>query len=149
MSVLDDVDAVRSTVTQVAHHIDRKQWTELRGLFAAEVGTDYTSLFGGTPVLQSGDALIAGWRGALEKVQTQHLLGPIEVRVSGQGAAASCHVRALHRAERAPGGALWEVLGHYRFTLAREDAGWRIAAMVLETFAQTGNTRLLAEAAAS
>ena len=56
---VDEADSVRSVVTGVAHHIDAKRWAELRALYADEVRTDYTSLFGGEPQTQSGDALIA------------------------------------------------------------------------------------------
>src|SRR5262245_28750097 len=145
---VERADSVRSVVTGVAHHIDGKRWAELRALYADEVRTDYTSLFGGEPQTQSGDALIAGWSGVLETVTTQHLLGPVEVDLDGPRATARCHVRALHHAKGAPGGEVWEVLGHYVFTLVREGEGWVISAMTLETFAQTGNSRLLAEAAA-
>jgi hypothetical protein len=144
---VEEADSVRRVVTGVAHHIDGKQWAELRALYADEVRTDYASLFGGEPQMQSGDALIAGWSGVLETVATQHLLGPIDVAFDGPGATARCHVRALHHATGAPGGDLWEVLGHYVFTLLREGEAWRISGMALETFAQTGNARLLAEAA--
>ena len=141
-------DDVRSVIAGVVHDIDAKRWRELRARFAAEVDTDYTSLFGGEPVRQAGDALIAGWRSVLAGVATQHLLGPIEVHVVGERATAECHVRALHHVAGAPGGELWEVLGHYRFELARERAGWAIARMALDTLVQTGNRQLLAEAAA-
>jgi len=145
---VEGADSVRSVVIGVAHHIDAKRWAELRALYADEVRTDYTSLFGGEPQTQSGDTLIAGWSGLLETVATQHLLGPIDVDLDGPRATARCHVRALHHAKGAPGGELWEVLGHYVFTLVREGEGWTISGMTLETFAQTGNTRLLAEAGA-
>jgi hypothetical protein len=39
-----DLDEVRSVVARVAHCIDRKQWADLRVLFASEVETDYTFL---------------------------------------------------------------------------------------------------------
>lgn len=145
----DEQEAVRRVVADVAHFIDKKRWVELRSLYADQVSTDYTSLFGGTPQKQAGDALIAGWRGVLEKVQTQHLLGPILVDSNGETATARCHVRALHRATGAPSGEQWEVLGHYVFTLARAGSNWKITAMTLETLLQTGNAKLLAEAAAA
>jgi hypothetical protein len=146
MTHLEEAEAVRSVVASVAHHIDAKRWNDLRALYADEVETDYTSLFGGTVQRQPGDALIPVWQGALGKVATQHLLGPIDVRVSGSTATASCHVRALHQAKGAPGGDEWEVLGHYLFDLTRGAAGWKIARMKLETLLQTGNRNLLAEA---
>ena len=139
-------DAVRATITAVAHHIDAKRWTELRALYAADVDTDYTSLFGGTPQRQSGDALVAGWHSVLANVITHHLLGPIDVRIDGSTAHAATHVRAMHFAASAPGGAQWEVLGHYVFELARDESGWRITGMTLETMLQLGNSSLLAEA---
>ncbi len=143
-----DLEAVRVTVGSVAHHIDSKRWTDLRSLYAGDVETDYTSLFGGTPQRQTGDALIAGWRGVLEKVATQHLLGPIEAHIAGSTARARCHVRALHLARGAPGGEQWEVLGHYLFDLSREESGWKITRMTLEMLLQTGNAKLLSEASA-
>ena len=143
----EESEAVRSIVASVAHHIDAKRWSELQALYAAEVETDYTSLFGGTPQTQPSETLIGGWRGVLANVRTQHLLGPVTVATSGATATARCHVRALHQIAGAPGGDEWEVLGHYVFELARQQDGWRIRRMKLETLAQTGNRNLLAEAA--
>jgi hypothetical protein len=147
MASYEEGEAIRAVVANVAHHIDAKRWSELRALYAAEVVTDYTSLFGGTPQKQAGDALIAGWRGVLQKVATQHLLGPIEIAVSSDAATARCHVRAMHHAAGAPSGETWEVLGHYVFELSRAGGGWVIAKMTLETLLQVGNAKLLAEAA--
>lgn len=143
-----DNEAVHRVVTSVAHDIDAKQWNQLRSLYANEVETDYTSLFGGTPQVQSGDNLIDGWKSVLANVATQHLLGPITVDVSGPNATASCHVRAMHYGQGAPGGEHWEVLGHYRFELALEGTSWKIRKMTLLTQMQTGNANLLTESAA-
>ena len=148
MTEREQADSVRDVVAGVVHHIDMKRWDELRALYADEVRTDYTSLFGGTPQVQSGDALIAGWRGVLEKVKTQHVLGPIVVEFEGAGTTARCHVRAMHYAPLAPSGEHWEVLGHYVFSLKSGPSGWKISEMKLETLLQTGNPKLLAEAAA-
>jgi hypothetical protein len=52
-------------IARVAHEIDLKAWPMLRALYADQVETDYTSLFGGTPQRQRGDDLIAGWRRVL------------------------------------------------------------------------------------
>ena len=138
---------VERTVLLLVHHIDRKRWSELRSLFGREVLTDYTSLFGGAPVRQAADALIDSWRAALGQVVTQHLLGPIDVQLEAAGhASAACHVRALHYAGRATSGSEWEVLGHYLFELQREQTGFKIVSLTLETFHQTGNRALLSQA---
>ncbi len=149
MNLAVDLEAVRTTVASVAHDIDAKNWAALQALYAAEVETDYTSLFGGAPTKQANQTLISGWRTVLERVATQHLLGPIVVRVEGERATARCHVRAMHHASGAASGEAWEVFGHYVFELARdrdEPGIWRITRMKLETLLQTGNNKLLQEA---
>lgn len=142
----NESELVRATITRVLHFIDAQRWDALRALFADEVETDYTSLFGGEPRREPSEALIGGWRRALETVVTQHLLGPIDVVVEGDRAHARCHVRAAHFAESAKSGNTWEVLGHYVFDLGRGREGWCITRMKLETFLQLGNRRLLEEA---
>lgn len=136
-------EAIQEVIVRVSHHIDHKQWPELRSLYAATVRTDYTSLFGGEAQHVPGDGLIEGWRRLLTPIVTQHHLGPIEVSVSGASATARCHVRGYHFAKGAPGGDEWMVAGHYVFQLGKEEAGWKIREMTLEALYQTGNTGLL------
>lgn len=141
-----DSAAISSTVAAVPQHIDGKQWTELRSLYASQVRTDYTSLFGGAPQDQAGDALVEAWRKLLTPIVTQHLLGPITVEVKGSEAIARCHVRGYHYVKGAAGGDEWMVAGHYVFELSKQNDAWRIHGMKLETFYQTGNLQLLAVA---
>jgi len=138
--------AVRAVVTSLPHNLDFKRWPEVRKLFADRVQSDYTSLFGGAPQEQTAEELVGGWEKALGRVATQHLLGPIDVRIDGDKATAQCHVRAIHVAEAAPGGAEWEAIGHYVFGLTRQGDGWRVQAMTLQMLMQTGNRKLLEEA---
>jgi hypothetical protein len=80
---------VRTLVARIAHTIDTRRWPDLGALYAAEVTTDYTSLFGGEAQRQSGDTLIGGWRELLGSLDaTQHLVGPIDVRLEGDRATA-------------------------------------------------------------
>jgi hypothetical protein len=58
----NDVATIQFMIARVAHAIDLKAWPMLRALYADQVETDYSSLFGGTPQRQRGDDLIAGWR---------------------------------------------------------------------------------------
>jgi SnoaL-like protein len=143
-----DVADIQSVVVRVVHGIDRKQWQSLRALWTDRVDSDYTSLFGGAARQQSADDLIGGWRRSLDAVSTQHLLGPIDVAVSGATASAYCHVRAWHVAVGCPGGDEWVVAGHYTFGLEKRGAVWAIRSLVLDTFHQAGNTKLLEEASA-
>ena len=56
-------------------------------------------------------------------------------------------MRAWHYAAGARGGEEWVVAGHYVFALAKSNETWAITSMKLETLHQTGNTKLLEEAA--
>ena len=145
-----DIQKVQSVVARVAHHVDGKRWPELQALFANEVETDYTSLFGGQIQKQRSDELVMGaWKTVLGPLDsTQHVLGPIDVRLQAGRAIAECHFRAYHRSARAQGGPEWLVAGHYIFELVKTGSDWKIQKLVLQTFYQTGNAKLLQEAGA-
>jgi hypothetical protein len=143
------VESVQAVVVRVAHHIDAREWTELRALYADCVTVDYRSLFGGEVEERDAGALIESWRAVLATVSTQHLLGPIDATIDGDRASARCHVRAWHCAGGLRGGHEWVVAGHYTFGLRRIDGRWAIDAMRLDTFHQSGNLTLLADVAAA
>jgi hypothetical protein len=143
-----DVQTIQSIVTQVAHAIDMRRWAALPPLFADEVTTDYTSLFGGDIQRQPRKQLIDGWQHLLSSLDaTQHLLGPIDVRVRDTHAVAECHVRAYHVAANAKNGREWMVAGHYVFELETQAGVWHVSKLTLKTLYQTGNRDLLREAA--
>jgi SnoaL-like domain len=150
--------AIRAVVARIANTIDTRRWTELRALFANEVTTDYTSLFGGDVMRQSGDDVIATWRRMLSPLDaTQHLTGAIDVQHRGSAAIAECNVRGYHICARAAGGSEWMVAGQWLIEMTesggRESGGsephdrWLVTRMTLRTFYQTGNRGLLSEAA--
>jgi hypothetical protein len=148
MKDLAAAEAVRTVVARIANTIDTRRWTELRALFADEVTTDYTSLFGGDVQHQSGDALIAAWRQVLSPLDaTQHVTGAVDVQRRGTVAVAECNVRGYHVFERAPGGSEWLVAGQWIIELMESDERWLVTRMTLRTFYQTGNRDLLAQAA--
>ena len=136
--------AVRTLVARIAHTIDTRRWSDLRTLYADQVTTDYTSLFGGEVQRQSGDALIAGWRELLGKLDaTQHLVGPIDVRLDGDRATAECHVRGYHVRRGAPGGEEWMVAGQWVIRAVERGEDWRVTGMTLRMFYETGSRGVL------
>ena len=138
---------VQSVVVRLVHELDAKRWDALAACFTKIVRTDYTSLFGGEVQEQPDRSLIETWRLLLQKVTTQHLLGPIDVELEGRLATAQCHVRGYHHRPNTPGGDEWMVAGHYVFQLERIPPSWRIRQLTLHTLYQTGNAKLLEEAA--
>jgi hypothetical protein len=136
--------AVRTLVARIAHTIDTRRWADLRDLYGDEVTTDYTSLFGGEVQRQAADALIAGWRAMLGSLDaTQHLVGPIDVRLEGDRATAECHVRGYHVRRGAPGGDVWVVAGQWVIGAVERSGRWRVTTMILRTFYETGSRGVL------
>lgn len=132
--------AIASVVTQLLWAIDTLDWASVAETLAADVYTDYTSLFGGLPVAQSREGLLGTWRAMLPGFDaTQHLTGPVLVEIEGERANARCAVTAVHRL----GEALWTVGGHYLLGLTRsDDERWRIQSIVLHTAYVQGDRTL-------
>ena len=97
-------DDVRATVLAIAHYIDT---TEVEGAAGALRGHGqhrrHVAVRRGS-VTNERSQLVDGWRAALERVATQHLLVPIDIRIADQKAGAECHVRALHFRAGSAGG---------------------------------------------
>lgn len=144
MSDLARAQGVRDVVTRVAHTIDFRRWSDLRALYADQVRTDYTSLFGGEVQQQRADDLIEGWRRLLSPLDaTQHLLGPIDVLMQDAAAIAECHVRGYHVRRGAAGGDELMVAGQWLIELSEHGERWSITSMTLKTLYQSGNVGIL------
>lgn len=133
------------TLVGLVHAIDRLDWDGVRAAFADQLSLDYTSLFGGEAERLPADDLVARWQGLLPGFDsTQHLLGPVRERTNAGEAAVEAHVRAYHRIDGADPstGVVWMVAGHYVVALVRQDGGWRISSLTLETHYQDGDLGL-------
>ena len=120
------------TVVRFFHDVDRRDWDAVRAALADDVGTDYTSLFGGEAEEVAAGDLVARWRGLLPGFDaTQHLLGPLTpaAGVAADVVRLECNVRGYHRL----GGAEWMVAGRYEIGVADPGATPRIAAITLHT----------------
>ncbi|MDH6145231.1 hypothetical protein P3T35_007282 [Kitasatospora sp. GP30] len=146
---LRDRLAVVETCTRMCWHTDKREWAQLRSrVFAEKVRVDYTSLNGGEPVELPADTLVSAWRdllGALDA--TQHLLTNHLVTLDGDTAEVTADFQATHLLARVADGPMWTLGGHYRFSLLRGEAGWRIGGLTMTKAWQTGNLTLLSAVA--
>ncbi|MFH8386523.1 nuclear transport factor 2 family protein [Kitasatospora sp. NPDC018058] len=138
---LDIVDVC----TRMCWHTDKREWDRLRTeVFADELLVDYTSLNGGEPAELAASDLITAWRNLLcGLTATQHLLTNHLVRTEGDTAVATADFQATHLLPNALGGPLWTLGGHYRFTLRRTAAGWRIDGLTMTAVWAEGNRQIL------
>ncbi|MDH6574756.1 nuclear transport factor 2 family protein [Kitasatospora sp. MAP5-34] len=142
--LVDRLDIV-DVCTRMCWHTDKREWEQLRSaVFAEKVLVDYTSLNGGEPAELAADDLIAAWRGLLsELTATQHLLTNHLVRTDGDTAVATADFQATHLLPNALGGPMWTLGGHYRFTLRRSAAEWRIDGLTMTAVWAEGNRQIL------
>jgi SnoaL-like domain len=136
---LADRQAISDAITGMLDAIDRRDWTAVLSRLAAQVRTDYSSLFGGVPRTQSAAELIDGWRSLVPGFDaTQHLIGSILADVSRDTARVRCAVTAVH----CIGQDHWTPSGHYEMELLRTDSRWVICAIVYRNVFVAGDDTL-------
>jgi fermentation-respiration switch protein FrsA (DUF1100 family) len=136
---------ISATVARLLFAVDTLDWAGVRSVLDDRIHTDYTSLFGGAPVTQPAEDLIAAWRGLLPGFDaTQHVAGPVLVDVLDGRATARCAVTGVHRL----GAGYWTVGGHYTMELLRRPDGWAITSLTLHTAWVQGDSGLVDEAQA-
>ena len=140
---LADYIAIVAAVNEIGLAADMRDWPRVREQFADEVFVDYTSLAGGQPARIKADDLVASWRAFLPGFTvTQHLVGSHRVSVDGERASVLSQFIATHRLADATGGELWTLGGHYRHTLHKTGAAWKVDAITMTWTWQSGNTEL-------
>jgi len=139
-----DQTGIIRTLTDIAAGSDRHEWTRVRGAFADTVTTDYTGLWGGDPITQPADDLIAGWAAFLPGFEiTHHMVTNHSVTaITGTTAKADADFTATHRIEDA----LWVLGGRYSYELVKTNDRWLVTSMTMTPLWETGDRALVAQA---
>ena len=141
---LEDRLHIIDAITSISAGADRHDWQRVRGVMADEITTDYTGLWGGEPVTQSADELIAAWAGFLPGFDiTQHLVtGHTIVFTDTQSASAQADFQATHRI----GEAFWVLGGRYEYSFVKKNDQWLVISMTMIPSWETGDRALTAKA---
>lgn len=136
---------ITQTLTDIAAGADRHDWPRVRAAFADNVTTDYTGLWGGEPVSQAADELVAGWAAFLPGFDsTHHMVSNQTVTdLTATTAKAEADFTATHRIADA----LWVLGGRYSYELTLDGTGWRVTAMTMTPLWETGDRALVGQAA--
>ena len=131
-------------ITSISAGADRHDWERVRAAMADEITTDYTGLWGGEPVTQAADELIAGWAGFLPGFEvTQHLVTGHTIDFTGdQTASAQADFQATHRI----GDEFWVLGGRYEYSLIKKNEQWLVTSMTMIPTWETGDRALTAQA---
>lgn len=141
-AALADQAEINRSITDIAAGADRHDWTRVRGAFANTVTTDYSSLWGGEPVTQPADDLVAGWAGFLPGFDTtHHMVANHAIRsINDTTATAEADFIATHRIDDG----LWTLGGRYTYQLKQTDDRWLVTSMTMTALWETGDRGLVA-----
>ncbi|WP_425085070.1 nuclear transport factor 2 family protein [Ruegeria profundi] len=133
---------ISTAITDIAAGADRHDWTRVRSAFSDTVTTDYTSLWGGDPVTQSADELVAGWSAFLPGFDATHhmVTNHTVTSLSDQSATAQADFTATHRLDDA----LWVLGGRYDYELEKSDDRWLVTSMTMTAIWESGDRGLVA-----
>lgn len=138
---MSDRSDISDLLIRYATALDTRSWDLLDSCFTEDVVADYGTLGGrneGRAAIRHAVAVVAGFD------HTQHLLGNIAITIDTDEAQTSCYVHAQHVMD----GDVLTIGGVYRDRIVRTPEGWRIAHRRLEPVWQSGNSELVATAAA-
>jgi hypothetical protein len=129
--ILSDREEIRDVLVAYAKSLDRRDYAGLERVFTADATGNYFAA-GTYAGLDKISAFIE--RALSQCGPTQHLLGSIDVNVTGDNATANCYLQAIHLGKK-PGyeGKVLTVWGTYRDRLVRTAEGWRIRYRELES----------------
>ncbi|MDG0970604.1 MAG: nuclear transport factor 2 family protein [Porticoccaceae bacterium] len=130
---------IQQVINLYASAIDKHQWSALEGVFTEDARADFIELgvFEGRQTITD---LIAS---VLTQCSvTQHLLGNINIIVSGDTATATCYLSALHVGLGDYATETMTVWGEYSDRLVRTADGWRINHRTLTSMYTSGDIGL-------
>jgi len=135
---------ISRSITDIAAGADRQDWVRVRSAFADTVTSDYTSLWGGEPVTQPADELVATWSGFLPGFDITHhmVTNHAVVVIDENSAVAEADFVATHRIDEE----LWTLGGRYTYALTNTNDRWLVSAITMTALWETGDRGLVARA---
>ena len=116
-------EEIRNTIARFANSFDLKDWTLTKLPLAEVLTVDYSDLRGGSPEEITAREYAQARREALEALDTQHIIGNLEITVDGKRAA----VGASSMIFRSLDGVVFNTHTRYQFGLSKDqDRGWVI-----------------------
>ncbi len=120
-------DRIIDTVNRLFINTDKRDWTEVKALFASRVLFDMTSLAGGEPVVITPQEIVDGWDKGLKPLTAiHHQTGNYLVDIQVNGATAFCYGVAWHYLPNKTNRNTRTFVGSYDIHLQEDEGGWKI-----------------------
>jgi len=149
LQLLLDRAEISDVQLRYATGLDSRDWPLFRSIFADEIETDFSSVFGGEPRKVSADRWTEAARRSVGGLAaTQHMITNHVITVTGDEATCVAYVQARHYLPNDKGEDTQTMFGYYTSRFIRTSAGWKIRACKLTLTWQTGNWGIFAMASA-
>jgi hypothetical protein len=130
-------------VNTVFKSADAHNWKQIESIMTETVLLDYTSFFGGSPMVLAPNQITESWAGFLPGFdKTNHQLSNYNVTADNNVA----HVTFTGSADHFIGNEIWTVEGTYESKLDNINEQWLVSALKFNFKKQSGNLDLPAEA---
>ena len=122
---MSDREEIVNTLSRFMNSFDLKDWALMTELLEPSIWVDYSNLRGDPPEEVDAAKYVRLRSEVLQDLSTQHLLGNVDVVVSGESASvgASCMIWRWN------GTTHFNSHAFYRFSLVRRRASWKIGAI--------------------
>ncbi len=120
MSTEEDI---RKTIARYANSFDLKDWALMESALAEVLAVDYSDLRGGPPREITAREYAQARREALEALDTQHIIGNLEITVDGSRASVGTSSMIFRTLD----GLVFNTHARYQFRLSKDQGrGWVI-----------------------
>lgn len=136
MSEFHDIIAIQELLARYANSFDTKAWDDLGACLANMLHTDYSQLRNTAPETLSRERFVELRQSALERLDTHHLLGNIQVTLDGDRGEATASM-AIFR--RNAGNKRFDTHCIYRFGVQKSEGNWFICSIVQSVLWNEGN----------
>lgn len=140
MTAIEDRVALEELMNRYAAGIDRRQWAEVRAVFADEIEADFTAIGSRSVFRGQADQWVETIRATIIGFDaTQHFFANHSVELDGDMAKDLRYMQARHML----GGAHYTIGGWYEGEMRRGPEGWRIRRYKLSVAFTDGDRRLM------
>jgi hypothetical protein len=140
LTQLTDGIAIIELVDSIFDYVDAKEWEAAEALFTEKVRVDFSGLPGGEAAETTSSQLVGGWRAGIHaKKSSYHFVGHHRVKTTGDDATVKVKGYGYNLLDASLGSRMWEVWGHYEFTVRRTSDGWKATGMTFTALHTRGD----------
>ncbi len=135
-----DERSILNTLNEFPRVVDRNEWDRIGEVFAEDLSFNY----GDGREQQGLEALLTQFRSFHDRCSAmQHLIGSVQLEMSGDSAVTRAYVQARHQGKGDLATSFYDTHGEYSDRWVRRPEGWRIVRRDAHWVMSVGEPRVL------